>query len=179
MALFVIYGVQSSGKTHTCWLIYNLLKNAGKEQDFIPKGLTHKPTFSEIIEQIRSHAASSTIIPGKDFRALFDYNGKKVAIMSAGDYLGVDIDENNPYDENVWGYFKNNMHWAELNQVDHVICCARYNKTPGGVRKYILDNYRLHVYRWYCKNWKAGADERVEDAQRIALEVFTDIKNDC
>ena len=179
MALFVIYGVQNCGKTHTAWLVYNLLKNAGREIDFVPRSLTSRPTFSEVLEQIRTSHATSTMMLYSDFRALFEYKGKKVAIMSAGDYLGTDIDENNPCNEEAWGYFKNNMHWAELNEVDHVICCSRYNRTSGGIRKYILDNYRMHIYRWYCKNWKVSADERVEDAQRIAIEVFTDIKRDC
>lgn len=71
------------------------------------------------------------------------------------------------------------MYWAELNEVDHVICCSRYNQTPVGVRKYIIDNYRIYVYLWYCKNRKISAAERVEDAQRIAIEVFTDIKENC
>ena len=176
MALFVIYGKQSSGKTHTCWLIYNLLKYAGKELDFIPKGLTHKPSFSEIIEEIRSHALTSSIIHGTDFRALFDYKGKKVAIMSARDYLGNNIDDSNPYNKESWGYFKNNMHWAKINKVDHIICCSRLYKTSGGVRDYILENYREAVYRWYRKNEMTGADERIKEAQRIAIEVFTDIK---
>lgn len=40
MALFVIYGYQNSGKTHTAWLVYNLLNNAGQEIDSGPKSLT-------------------------------------------------------------------------------------------------------------------------------------------
>lgn len=174
MALFVIYGVQSCGKTHTAWLVYNLLKNAGKELEFLPDRA--KPTFSEVLEEIRAQAASPKKIPGSDFRALFDYKGKKVAIMSAGDYLGNDIDDSNPYNKESWGYFKNNMHWAKINKVDHIICCSRLYKTSGGVRDYILENYREAVYRWYRKNEMAGTDERVKEAQRIAIEVFTDIK---
>ena len=71
MALFVIYGVQSCGKTHTAWLVYNLLKNVGKELEFLPD--IAKPTFSEVLEEIRAQAASPKKIPGSDFRALFDY----------------------------------------------------------------------------------------------------------
>lgn len=179
MALFVIYGVQNCGKTHTAWLVYNLLKNAGREIDFVPRSLNSRPTFSEVIEQIMASHADSKLMSYSDFRALFDYNGKKIAIFSAGDALGDDIKEDNPFNEDDVITFKNNMHWAELNKVDHVICCSRYNRTPGGVRKYILDNYRMHIYRWYCKNYMPSADERVEDAQRIAIEVFTDIKRDC
>lgn len=178
MALFIIYGVQNCGKTHTAWLVYNLLKNAGREIDFVPKSLTHRPTFSEVLEQIRTSHATSTMMLYSDFRALFEYKGKKIAIFSAGDALG-SIDENDPFNEDDFITFNNNMRWAVQNEVDHVICCSRYNRTPGGVRKYILDNYRMYIYRWYCKNWKYSADERVEDAQRIAIEVFTDIKENC
>lgn len=179
MALFVIYGYQNSGKTHTAWLVYNLLKNAGREIDFGPKSLTHRPTYSEVLEQIRLSHATSTVMLYSDFRAQFEYKGKKIAIFSAGDVLGNEIDEDNPFNEDDFIKFNNNMHWAELNEVDHVICCSRYNQTSGGVRKYILDNYRMGVYLWYCKNRKTNADERVEDAQRIAIDVFTDIKENC
>ena len=171
MALFVIYGVQSCGKTHTAWLVYNLLKNAGNELDFDPKLLTTKPTFSEVLQQIETSFVTGTPISYSDFRALFKYKGKKIAICSAGDFL------KHP----TWEVcsFKDNMVWAEKNEADHVICCARYNKKKGVVRKYILDNYRISIYRWYCKHCLGSAKERIKEAQQIALEIFTDIKSDC
>ena len=171
MALFVIYGVQNSGKTHTAWLVYNLLKTAGDELDFDPKSLTIKPTFSDVLQQIETSFVTGTPTLYSDFRALFEYNGKKIAIFSAGDFL----------EHPTWEVcsFKDNMKWADDNEADHVICCARYNKKNGGVRKYILDNYRMAVYRWYCKHWLGSAKEQKKEAQQIAIELFTDIKANC
>lgn len=174
MALFVIYGVQNCGKTHAAWLIYNLLKVAGTEiqsqSSTHPqqKWLTHDEVLKHIEDRFNAPKATAHI---SDFRALFEYNGKKVAIFSAGDYV---------HDPNwVVTSFDDNMKWAEQNEADHVICCSRYNKTHGGVRKYILDNYKISVYRWYCKHWLSSVQEQIADAQRIALEVFMDIKKDC
>ena len=163
MALFVIYGVQNSGKTHTAWLVYNLLKTAGDELDFDPKSLTIKPTFSEVLQHMP--------IVYSDFRALFWYKGEKIAIFSAGDFL------KHPR----WKVcsFKDNMEWAENNKADHVICCARYYKTKGGVRKYISDNYRMSIYRWYCKHCLSSTKDQMKEAQQIAIEIFADIKSDC
>ena len=88
MALFVIYGNQNSGKTHTCWLIYNLLRDEGLELDFAPKRLMSKPTFPEVLEQIETSFVTKTPILYSDFRALFNYKNKRIAIFSAGDKRG-------------------------------------------------------------------------------------------
>lgn len=170
MALFVIYGVQNSGKTHTAWLVYNLLKTAGDELDFDPKSLSTKPTFSEVLQQIETSFVTGTPMSYSDYRALFNYNGNRIAIFSAGDFL------KHP----TWEVcsFKDNMKWADDNKADHVICCSRYNKKDGGVRKYILDNYRMSIYRWYCKHWLDSAKEQMKEAQQIAIEIFMDIKRD-
>ena len=172
MVLFVIYGNEDSGKTHACWLIYALLKNAGKRIDY--KSHPDQPdwTFSEVIQHIDdSFNLPNTTPQASDFRALFEYNGKKVAIISAGDYV---------HDPNNWDVtsFDDNMNWAETNNADHVICCARSLNRTGSVQRYILDNYRLSIYRWYCKHWLNSAQEQKKEAQKIAIEVFTDIKND-
>lgn len=178
MALFVIYGVQNSGKTHASWLVYNLLKNAGTELDFNPRELSPRPTFSEVLQNIEDDYNAGRTLSYQDLWALFEYKGKRIAIFSAGDELGDDVDENS-YDDGDFISFKNNLYWAERNEIDHVICCARYNKTDGGVRKYILENYKMSVYRWYCKHKFDSAQEQKEEAQRIAIDVFTDIKENC
>ena len=161
----------NSGKTHTCWLIYNLLKTAGTEIDFDPKSLTAKPTYSKVLEQIETSSTTSTQMLYSDFRALFEYKGKKIAIFSAGDFLS----------HRTWKVcsFKDNILWAERNKADYVICCARSYNKKGSVHKYILTHYRMHIYRWYEKKWSNMLKERLADAQRVALEVFTDIKKDC
>ena len=161
----------NSGKTHTCWLIYNLLKTAGTEIDFDPKTLTTKPTFSDVLQQITTSHTTCTLILYSDFRALFKYKGKRIAIFSAGDFVH----------HKKWKVcsFDDNMLWAEQNKADHVICCARSYNRKGSVQKYILTHYRMHIYRWYYKNCLTALDEKLADVQRVAIEVFTDIKKDC
>ena len=172
MALFVIYGNMNSGKTHTCWLIHALLKNGGKRLYYETHPAQPDWKFSEVIQHIRdSYVSPATTPQASDFRALFEYNGKKVAIFSAGDYLHDDNWEVTSFDDN--------MSWAEKNNADHVICCARSLNRKGSVQRYILDNYKMSIYRWY---WKAQSNimlEQIADAQKVAIELFTDIKANC
>ena len=172
MALFVIYGNMNSGKTHTCWLIYALLKNAGKRlaYDTVPQ----QPdwTFSEVLQHITNMSVAPATTPlASDFRALFAYKGKKIAIFSAGDFL---------HDPN-WEVtsFDDNMAWALQNNVDHVICCSRSLNRTGSVQRYILDNFRISIYRWYWKKQTNVVQDQIEDAQRVAIELFKDIESDC
>ena len=171
MALFVIYGNMNSGKTHTCWLIRALLKNAGKELRFDPPGLPDW-TFSEVLQHINDRfVAPATTPQASDFRALFEYQGAKIAIFSAGDFL---------HDPN-WEVtsFDDNMNWAKKNNADHVICCARSINRKGSVQRYILDNYKMSIYRWYWKTQSSIVQEQIADAQKVAIELFTDIKANC
>ena len=172
MALFVICGKQDTGKTHTTWLIYNLLNNAGTLKEFEPKG-ENPLSWDEVIQHMRDSYAGIKDKNVLNFRAVFDYKGKRIALISAGDFLEKDT----PGWEVV--SFKHCMAWAAHNEVDHIICCSRYNITDGGVRKYLLQNYKLHIYRWYFKNRIYDIEAQIAEAQRIAIEVFTDIKKDC
>ena len=172
MALFVIYGNMNSGKTHTCWLIHDLLRNEGTRLNFGTHSAQPDWTYSEVLQHIEDRFnAPQTTGHISDFKALFEYNGKKVALFSAGDYV---------HDPNwVVTSFDDNMKWAEQNNVDHVICCSRSLNRTGSVQNYILNNYRMHIYRWYEKKWSNVLKEQLADAQRIAIEVFTDIKENC
>ena len=172
MALFVIYGNMNSGKTHTCWLIHALLKNAGKRLAFETGPTQPDWTFSEVIQHLTDQFVAPTTTPyATDFRALFRYNGKKIAIFSAGDFLH----------DNNWEVtsFDDNMKWAQDNNADHVICCTRSLNRTGSVQRYILDHYRMSIYRWYWKNRSSVLHNQIADAQKVAIEIFTDIKADC
>lgn len=171
MALFVIYGNINSGKTHTCWLIHALLKNAGCRVAYDTHLAQPDWTFSEVMKHIEDTFNHTTSFQASDFRALFEYNGKKIAIFSAGDFV---------HDSN-WDVtsFDDNIKWAESNKVDHVICCTRSLNKVGSVQRYILDNYRMSIYRWYYKNQTSVLKEQIADAQRVALEIMGDIKRDC
>ena len=172
MALFVIYGNMNSGKTHTCWLIHALLKNAGHRLVLDKPSAQPDWTFSEVIKHIED---TFNHIPGtpqaSDFRALFEYNGKKIAIFSAGDFVHDDNWEVTSFDDN--------MRWAESNESDHVICCTRSLNRTGSVQRYILDNYRMSIYRWYYKNQVYVLKDQIADAQRVALEIIANIKSNC
>ena len=172
MALFVIYGNMNCGKTHTCWLIHALLKNEGKKLYYETHPAQPDWEFSEVLQHIRDSYVSPSITPAaSDFRALFEYNGKRIAIFSAGDYV---------HDPN-WAVtsFDDNMFWAIQNNVDHVICCSRSSNRTGSVQRHILDNYRISIYRWYWKTQSNVLQEQIADAQKMAIEIFTDIKADC
>lgn len=172
MALFVIYGNMNSGKTHTCWLIHALLKNSGKRLVYKTHPAQPDWTFSEVLQHIHDQFVAPTTTPqASDFRALFEYNGKKIAIFSAGDFL---------HDPN-WDVtsFDDNMDWAKKNTADHVICCSRSLNRQGSVQRYILDNYRMSIYRWYWKNQSNILQDQIADAQKVAIEIFSDIKADC
>lgn len=181
MALFVIYGVQNSGKTHAAWLIYNLLKVAGIEIQ--SQSLTHPQqkwlTHDEVLQHIEDSFCGKPVTALSDFRALFKYKDRKIAIFSAGDWLGDDDENRGDWDDEGVIDFVNNMHWAMKNEVDHVICCSRSLNRTGSVQRYIMEHYRMHVYRWYYKNQVySSAQEQIADAQRAAIEVFRDIKID-
>ena len=171
MALFVIYGNMNSGKTHTCWLIYALLKNVGRRLVYDTHPAQPDWTFSEVMKHIEDTFNHTTTFQASDFRAIFEYNGKKIAIFSAGDSV-----HNGNWDVIS---FDDNMAWAKNNEVDHVICCARSLNRKGSVQKYILDNYRMSIYRWYYKNQTYLLRDQIADAQRVALEIMADIKRDC
>lgn len=172
MALFVIYGNMNSGKTHTCWLIHALLKNGGKRLYYETHPTQPDWTFSEVLQHIRDQFVSPTTTPNaSDFRALFEFKGKKIAIFSAGDFLHDDNWEVTSFDDN--------MKWAQVNNVDHVICCSRSLNRTGSVQRYILDNYKMSIYRWYWKNQSSVLQDQIADAQKVAIEILTDIKVDC
>ena len=172
MALFVIYGYMNSGKTHTCWLIHALLKNAGKRLAYQTSTAQPDWTFSEVLQHINDRfVAPATTPQASDFRALFEYSGKKIAIFSAGDYLHDSTWEITSFDDN--------MAWALKNNADHVICCSRSKNNERSVRNSILNNYRMSIYRWYWKNQWNTAQEQITEAQRIAIELFTDLKANC
>ena len=160
-------------------MIYNLLEKAGHLLAFASVPSVVKPTFSEVLQQIEDNVTTHTISKSPDFRALFDYKGKKVAILSSGDILGNTIINATNWQSNNVIDFANNMYWALNQHANHIICCCHTTASPHSVKKYIIDNYPISIYRWYHKTEKSTAYDRMEEAQRIAIEVFTDIKENC
>lgn len=167
MALFVIYGKPNCGKSHTAWLVYNLVRSAGRELNFEPTGRP-KPCYADIIQDMYNISHSEPRVGLYDFLAIMEYNGKKVAIISSGDLLH---DRTNAITS-----FDDNIKWALSNHVDHIVCTARYNKRAGAVYSYIRRNLKHAVYMWYKKEYTKDLSTQINDAKKIAGEVFKDIK---
>ena len=170
MAFFVIYGYQNSGKTHTAWLVYNLLKAAGSKLYFESHPAQNELTYAEVLQHITDRYNAPDTTPHiSDFRALIEYKGKRVAIFSAGDCV-------KDYNWAVTSLV-DNLDWAKTNNADHIVCCSRYRNNDGSVRRYLLDNYRLSIYKWYYKSRTQILADQLDDAQKVAKEVFDSIAN--
>ena len=167
--IFVIFGNQNSGKTHTAWLIYNLLKKNGYDILGLFKTRSDQEilTYNDVLEHIRASFEDKDTIAISDFRAMLEINGKRVGIFSAGDYVDDD-----------WGVtsFKKNMKWAQDNEADFIVCCARsYNRT-NSVHKLLKEKYANKIFKWYPKGQFANnLQEQLADAENVANEVLKDL----
>lgn len=169
MALFVIYGYQNSGKTHTAWLVYNLLKAAGSKLYFESHPAQNELTYAEVLQHITDRYNAPDTTPHlSDFRALIEYKGKKVAIFSAGDCV-------KDYNWAVTSLV-DNLDWAQKKGAHHIVCCSRYINRAGSVQRYLQDNHKLSIYNWYHKSQATVLADQLSDAQKVAAEVFVDIK---
>lgn len=150
-AIFVISGFQNAGKTHTAWLVYNLLKDIGYEKDF-HCGNKHRWTFDEVIEKINE------FLP--DFKAVLEVKGRKIAVLSQADKLFV---------------FKKEIQWA-INEakVDYVVCCARKRNRKNSVKWELRTKYGLYICNWIEKTYYQPLDKskRINDAKKISEEVY-------
>lgn len=168
--VFVIFGNRDSGKTHTAWLVYNLLKSMSNcdglfETHEEQKVLTYEEVLHHIIETFNNPSTPAI----SDFRAIIEINKERVAIFSAGDYV-----EDPNWD--VTSFLKN-MKWAEDKGAKYVVCTARhYNKTRS-VHKYLKEHYDKKIYKWYYKSALDLLEERLVDAENVAKQVVHDLLN--
>ena len=166
--MFVIKGVKNSGKTHTAWLVYNLLKEAGT----IVYSEFHRDQkemcYADVIQDIVNSFANSNLAEAHDFRAIMEYMGKKVAIISAGDYVK----------DETWEVtsFIDSLKWANRYQADYIVCCCRSINRKGSVCRYIMENYKQAVCNWYYKVKTNVLADQINDIKKVAGEVFRDIK---
>lgn len=155
-AIFVISGFQDAGKTHTAWLVYNLLKGMGEEKEF-HCGNNRRWTYDEVIDKINE------FLP--DFRAVIEVEGRKIAVLSQADKLFV---------------FKKEIQWA-INEakVDYVVCCARKRNRKNSVKWELKTKYGLHISNWIEKTYYQPLDKgkRINDAKKIAGEVYQAVIN--
>ena len=149
-AIFVISGFRDAGKTHTAWLVYNLLKDIGEEKKF-PCGDMHRWTYDEVLAKINE------FLP--DFTAAIEVQGRKIAILSQADKLSV---------------FKEEIQWA-INEakVDYVVCCSRKRNRKNSVRWELRTKYGLYISNWIEKTYYQPSDKekRIEDAKKISAKV--------
>lgn len=154
--IFVISGFQNAGKTHTAWLVYNLLKGIGEEKEF-HCGNKQRWTYDEVIDKINE------FLP--DFRAVIEVEGRKIAVLSQADKLFV---------------FKKEIQWA-INEakVDYVICCARKRNRKNSVKWELRTKYGLYISNWKEKTYyqPSNKDKRINDAKKISEEVYQAVIN--
>ena len=169
--IFVIFGNQNSGKTHTAWLVYNLLKKIGRECTGLFK--THEEqrvlTYEEVLHHIVETFNNQNVSAISDFRAIIEINKERVAIFSAGDSV----------DDPDWDVTSLVKHitWAEDKGAKYVVCTARhYNKT-NSVHKYLKDYYNQKIYKCYYKSKSDLLEERLCDAENVAKQVIRDLLN--
>lgn len=152
--IFVIYGTQNAGKTHTSWLVYNLLKTIGTKVAY-ETGAPTEWTYNDVLVKIDDCLS--------DFRAIVEINGHRVGVISAGDTLK--------------GFTKS-IQWATNENVELLVCCSRKNKCGNSVRLELLLKYSLLIHKWYFKTnyTNSTKSNRILDAETVARTVFKDVQ---
>ncbi len=155
--MFVIYGKQDSGKTHTARLVLAHLLENGAEFDHLDnQSSRHKTTVTELLSQPE---------PIGDVCAFVRYNNKLIMVLSAGDKLSS---------------FRKRMEFAQENGADIAVCCARSRNNPNSVYREILDVYQNQQHLltdddWF---WVEKVDEKSQwliDRNNIAIQIVNDI----
>lgn len=167
--IFVIYGNQNSGKTHTAWLVYNMLKVYG--HDMSRFFMTHDEqdilSYHNVLQHIEDTFANPETIAISDFRAMIEIGDCRVAVFSAGDYVHDKTWEVTSFDDN--------MNWAQENHADYIVCCARSYNKKHSVHKYLKDNYSSQIYKWYYKKVSNNLPEQMSDAEQVAHDIVKDM----
>lgn len=168
--IFVIFGNQNSGKTHTVWLVYNLLKDIGRDCEDLFE--THEEqrvlVYEEVLHHITATFNNQNTPAISDFRAIIEINNERVAIFSAGDYV----------DDPNWDVtsFVKNIKWAKDNSAKYVVCTARHYDKTHSVHNFLKEHYNKKIYKWYYKSAFDVLEERLIDAENVARTVFNDVK---
>lgn len=115
----VIRGKENSGKTTTCWLVYEALRKECRKEDIYlnvnPIGKMEPP-----FAPIQSYWCNPDY--PSDFRAMLTIDGWKVGIISAGDV----VDDTLMYD----------LQYL-LSDVQYLVCCTRSQNRNGSVYQYL------------------------------------------
>ena len=158
--MFVIYGEQNSGKTHTMWLLLCHLIEQGAKVE-LPMFHVNQPySYDEVM-------ATKEQLP--DFRAVVEWYGKKVMLLSAGDYL----------EHYYWG-FRQHMQWASEKQIDYIICCARSRNIEGSVYRELMEVYRNQTLTdedWFLTERMNNNEDWLQDRDQLAKKIIISLKN--
>ena len=157
--MFVVYGKKDSGKSHTMWLLLSHLLKEGAKIIAPMYHVANPFTYEQIIE-------SKNPLP--DFRAVVDWKGKKVMLLSAGDYLV----------HHYWG-FRMHMKWAIEQDVDYVVCCSRSQNRKGSIYKELMDVYRGDILADEDCFWLEKVDKESDwllERDKIANEILAKLK---
>ncbi len=162
---FVIRGTQSAGKTTTCWLVYRYLSamaDEGKLQTIII-GNEWKDIPSTMPPMYYDKGEGQGL-GYVDFRAIVPVQGKRIGIISAGDFAED---------------FKLEVDTFLKKGVDYIICCNRsYNKTNSTFNVFETEyapNYPSEIF-WV--EWADDASQMMTAKQKTALCIIEHILYD-
>lgn len=111
----IITGIRDSGKTTTAGMVYKKLLPCAKVVRLTDGDGNMLPIDDSLIENGMP----------KDFIAYMEVKGRKVAIVSIGDYPE---------------YLETQIK-AYLDEVDYFVCCLRTHDREGSTRRMLITNY--------------------------------------
>ena len=176
--IYIIAGGANTGKTHTCWLLYTMLSRLGEVKLFENLGLPDAAIpYSFVLGHLQRKMLHPRTRSFRDFRAIVEMKGKRIALFSAGDQLA------NKHSD-ILSFLKNEQ-WAHDNNADYIICAARercyehrgcYTRYSNGlVYEYLMNNYPESVRTIYHKDSFINTEQQVKETENIAKSLFWDI----
>ena len=170
--IFLIQGPSNSGKTHICYLVYDLLKAHAKSFSFNSISSQTELDSSSVIKHIEDHYNGIERWNIADFRGRIELDNTIIVIFSAGDYI---------HDPNDWPItdFIANIEWAEKENADFIVCCARHNINKSGMYKYMYNNYADRINKEYRTETKGTLQDIIQQARQVAHLVDNDINCAC
>ncbi len=176
--LYIISGKANTGKTHTCWLLYTMLSCLGEVKLFENLGFPNAAIpYSFVLGHLQRKMLHPRTRSFRDFRAIIELKGKRIALFSAGDQL-----ENNHND--ILSLLKNEQ-WAHDNSADYIICAARERNyehrgcyshySNGQIYEYLLKEFSESERTIYHKESYTNADLQVSQTKEVAGKILWDI----
>ncbi len=162
---FVIRGTQSAGKTTTCWVVYRYLSamaDEGKLQTiFIGNEWKEIPSAMPPFCYDRGEGLGLAYM---DFKAIVPFQGKRIGIISAGDFVS---------------WFKSDVEDFLQREVDYIVCCNRsYNKTNSTFNLFETDYAPHYPSEVFWVEWADDASQMMTAKQKTAVRIVERIMHD-